>query len=199
LGGQAIPGGGQQGFRYWTVPGSVTSTSFKVSLVPNGLPVCFSSAGTNVRLNDLPVTNITVGTPSVLTIFNHFLSTLQAVVINGSPKPGASYNYQNLYVTADGLTPLTFSLAQVPNGARVAFESVGNNATITAAISGVGYFPITPNRFYARSVSDGTIEIATSPTGSAIIPTSQSGTFTINGSPSAVKISGSVKVRGIRE
>jgi hypothetical protein len=197
LGGSSAPGGATLGTTFYTVPGTVTGTQYSVSVLPGGLPIAFGSAGSSVTFNGTAAT-VTPGTPSAVTLPNHFLSTGQPITLAGAPLPGATFSYGTLYVISTGLSNNSFQLSQTKGFPGVVFGSTGTNVTLTAQVAAAtGFYPIEKTLAFAQSIDDSTIRFLASSGGSQIQLTGVgSGTLAVT-PVAAPTISGNIRIRPI--
>lgn len=168
-----VPTGGLIGARYYVSSNGLTANTFKVSATPNGLPMAFSAAGTNIVWTkestgvDRQATMSTVGVPAVLVKLGAYIGTNVPFTLGGTTRPGAAYTYSTL--RANFLSAHTFNAFDLPGQGFVAFESAGTAVTISALpISLGGTFTLEPTQIWAKGTGEGDVEIALSSGGASV-------------------------------
>ncbi|BDA74332.1 hypothetical protein CAL7716_084980 [Calothrix sp. PCC 7716] len=195
LGGATAPTGGFIGHTYYVVGNAaLTSTAYNVSLVPGGVPLAFTGAGTGVTMNGIAVT-VTAGTPSTITLNNHFLNQLQRITLGGTTLPGASFTYSDLFVVTNNFPSAPFQISQQKNGAAIAFGTTGTTVTLTASISGNHNYNLNKTKVNVRSIDESRLAFYDS-SGNQITLTNQGGAFSVTSEETPL-VTGEIKARPI--
>lgn len=124
----------------------VSADSYKLSAVNGGLPVAFTGSGSSVTIqrvstSAISAVSVSTGTPSVITFgfsttttIPHWMGAFQRIILGGTTRPGAAYNYNNLWLSTTSLTAASFQVVQLIGSPSVAFETAGTGVTLTALL-----------------------------------------------------------------